>query len=153
MPTHRSTASRSLLKRAGYLLAVLLVGIATATAAPAAEDELVKLGFKVLVATNEVQRKWISDMPPGAIRAMQRTGKKFFIYPDAARGRVFVGGPVQYAAYTKAHPEELVNAERLKYEAVADAERNAKDTAAVEAANQRDLTDPFLGLTLEDLVF
>ena len=118
-------------------------------AAPAIDDkELTELGFKVLVAQTEVQKNWVKAMAPGKIRAMQRNGKKFFIYPDAARERIFVGGPRENAAYLERHPPSAK-----------DAQQAAKGTAAyrqqqdqmMKRANARDLSDPFLGVSWYDL--
>jgi hypothetical protein len=33
----------------------------------------------------------VRSLAPGKIRAMQRTGKKFFIYPGASRNQIYVG--------------------------------------------------------------
>ena len=54
----------------------------------------------------------------GKIRPVQRTGKKFFIYPDASRNRIYVGGPKEYEAYLQLHPEHRpVDAEQAAREA------------------------------------
>jgi len=96
--------NRFLSSRRPNLLAVLLALAASvlitdrAVAAPSTDagDELLGLGFKVLVATTTIQQDWIRGMAPGQIRAMQRTGKKYFIYPDAPRNQIYVGGPKEY---------------------------------------------------------
>ena len=124
---------------------------AAAAAAPIDERQLLDAGFKVLVATTEVQQKWVRGLPPGAIRPMQRTGKKFFIYPDASRNQVFVGGPKEYEDYVQLHPENRV----------ADAQKEARDSSAyrmkqseaMQKATARDLSDPFLGVTWADLLW
>ena len=36
---------------------------------------------------------------------MQRNGKKFFIYPDAPRNQIYVGGREEYERYRQLHPE------------------------------------------------
>jgi len=78
---------------------------------------------------------------------MQRTGKKYFIYPDAFRNQVYVGGPAQYDAYKELHPQG---------QSAQDAAANAsayrgKQDAAMRKATARDLTDPFLGASWADL--
>ena len=127
---------------------------ANAVAAPAAApqvdgNELLTLGFKVLVAKTRVQEDWVKQMAPGKIRAMQRTGKKYFIYPDAPGKQIYVGGPKEYDTYVQRHPEHRV----------ADSTQAAKDSSAYRAkrtdemkeASARDLSDPFLGVTWGDL--
>ena len=43
----------------------------------------------ILTAQTKTQSDWIRTCAPNQIRAIQRTGKKLFIYPDAANNRVF----------------------------------------------------------------
>ena len=141
------------LTRAAKVLAavVLTVGSAIAATPTVDEAELLKLGFKVLVATTDVQRKQVSVLPPGKFRALQRTGKKYFIYPDAARNQIYVGGPAEYDAYTKAHPELLEAAQRAGDDAAKESARRGRDSANMQAATARDASDPFLGVTWSDL--
>jgi hypothetical protein len=79
---------------------------------------------------------------------MQRTGKKYFIYPDAPGKRIYVGGPAEYDAYRERHPETGPDA--LDAAAKASGYR-AKQDAAMRKATARDLSDPFLGVTWADL--
>ena len=113
------------------------------------ESELSAAGFKVLVATTKVQEEWVRTLPAGKIRAMQRTGKKFFIYPDASRNQVYVGGPKEYEAYVQLHPENRVtDAQAAEKEASA---YRMKQADAMEKASARDLSNPFLGVSWADL--
>jgi hypothetical protein len=129
-----------------------LTAPAGAAPPPAAVDEaqLLALGFKVLVATTPVQTDWVKSLPPSRMRAMQRTGKHYFIYPDAARNRIFVGGPQEYQAYRKLHPEDD-SIERQRAQETADRAYRAKQSDTMEQATARDLSDPFLGLSWADL--
>lgn len=122
-----------------------------ATAASIDESQLLDAGFKVLVATTEVQQKWVRALPRDTIRPMQRTGKKFFIYPDASKNQVFVGGPKEYEAYVQLHPENRV-ADAQKEARDASAYR-AKQSQAMQKATARDLSDPYLGVTWADLIY
>ena len=151
--THPGISGRARLAQVAHVFAVaaLAIGSAIAATPPVDETELLKVGFKVLVATTDVQQKRIRELPPGKIRAVQRTGKKYFVYPDAAHNQIYVGGPAEYAAYTKAHPEELQSAQRAKDAAVNDSAHRARDATKMQAASARDLSDPFLGATWADL--
>jgi hypothetical protein len=132
------------------LTAVLLVAVsAIVTAAPIDERQLLDVGFKVLVADTNVKQAWVRGLPPGKIRAMQRTGKKFFIYPDATRNQVYVGGPKEYEAYVKLRPENGgADAQKAALEASA---YRMKQSEAMQKATARDLSDPFLGASWADL--
>lgn len=145
--------ANSLLARfVGLCVALAATAFAACGAAAAApridEKELLDLGFKVLVAQTKVQEDWVRTLPPGQIRPMQRTGRKFFIYPDAPRKQIYVGGPAEYQAYRQRHPEEQQSAQDAA--AKASAYRGKQDVAMREAT-ARDLSDPFLGLSWADL--
>ena len=113
------------------------------------EKQLLDAGFKVLVATNKVQEEWVQGLPPGKIRPMQRTGKKYFIYPDAAKKQVYVGGPKEYDAYVQLHPEHrAASAGQAAKEASA---YRGKQDDVMRSATARDLSDPFLGASWADL--
>ena len=127
---------------AAFAALVLLAGAAgAATPAPPVDDaELLGLGFKVLVATTTAQQDWVRRMAPGQIRAMQRTGKKYFLYPDPARNQVYVGGPTEYEAYLKAHPQSKLAGQDGAKKA---ADYRAKQDAAMQKSTARDLSDPY----------
>ena len=137
----------------GNVLAALtltsLAAGAGAAASPIDERELVDSGFKVLVATTKVQRDWVQRLPPGKIRAMQRTGKKYFIYPDSARNQIYVGGPMEYESYARLHPEHRIA--DLQQAAKEQSAYRGKQADAMEKASARDLSNPFLGATWADL--
>jgi hypothetical protein len=136
-----------LLEVLGTLAVTVFVAGGAAAATPRVdESELLKLGFKVLVATTRVQEEWVRSLPPGQIRPMQRTGKKFFIYPDASRNQIYVGGPKENEAYEQLHPESQAGAQEAANRAY-----RLKQDDAMRNATARDLSDPFLGASWADL--
>ncbi len=138
-----------LLKVLGALAATAFVAGGAAAATPRIdESQLLDLGFKVLVASTKVQQDWVRSLPPGQIRPMQRTGKKFFIYPDASKNQIYVGGPKEYEAYVQLHPESKSGTQDAANKASA---YRGKQDAATRAATARDLSDPFLGASWADL--
>lgn len=143
------TLSRANLLSVLRALAVLALAAGGATAATPRIDEreLSDLGFKVLVATTPAQQEWVKRLPPGKIRPMQRNGKKYFIYPDAPRNQVYVGGLKEYAAYQQLHPES-----RKAQQEAANRESayRSKQSEAMREATARDLSNPFLGATWAD---
>ena len=130
-------------------LSMFVTGGAVAATPRIDESELSAAGFKVLVATTKVHEEWVLKLPPGKIRAMQRTGKKFFIYPDAPRKQVYVGGPKEYEAYVQLRPENRV-ADAQAAEKAASAQR-MKQADTMQKASARDLSNPLLGVTWSDL--
>jgi hypothetical protein len=134
------------------LAGILLATVAGARAAPPPidENEHLQSGFKVLAATTKVQQDWVRGLPAGKIRAMQRTGKKYFIYPDAAKNQIYVGGPQEYETYVQLHPEHrAASASKAARETEA---YRGKQNDTMQKATARDLTDPFLGASWNDLL-
>ena len=127
---------------------VLITGSAAAATPTEVQNELLGLGFKVLVATTKAQQDWIKRMAPGQIRAMQRTGKKYFIYPDAAGNQIYVGGPQEYAAYRKLHPESKLAGQEAAKKA---SEYRSKQYETLKTETARDLSDPFYAPSWVDL--
>jgi hypothetical protein len=121
-------------------VSVLIAGGAAAATPTEVENELLGLGFKVLVATTTAQQDWVKRMAPGQIRAMQRTGKKYFIYPDAPRNQVYVGGPKEYDAYKQLHPDSKLAGQDGAKQA---SEYRAKQDTAMQKATARDVSDPY----------
>jgi len=135
-------------RRANALIVVMAFAasvLGTANAAvkatpPVDANELSSLGFKVLVATTPAQTDWVKRLAPGQIRAMQRTGKKFFIYPDAKNNQIYVGGPKEYDAYKELHPDsQLAGAGGAKQAA----DYRSKQDAAMKKSTVRDLSNPY----------
>jgi len=127
---------------------VFVAGAAAAATPRIDEGQLSALGFKVLVATTTVQENWVRSLAPGQIRPMQRNGKKFFIYPDASRNQIYVGGPEEYEAYQQLHPESQQGSQEAAKRA---SEYRGKQDDAMRKATARDLSDPFLGVSWADL--
>ena len=131
-------------------LSAALAGSACAAPAATNDAELLGLGFKVLVATTPVQTDWVKRLKPGQMRPMQRNGKHFYIYPDAARNQIYVGGPREYQAYRALHPEDDA-VDKQRAQVAANQAYRGKSTDAMQKATARDLSDPFLGASWADL--
>jgi hypothetical protein len=117
---------------------------------PVDEAQLTGLGFKVLVAATPAQTDWVKRLAPGRMRPMQRTGKHYFIYPDAAGNRIFVGGPQEYQAYRALHPEDD-STEKQRAQETANRAYRAKQDDTMKKASARDMSDPFYGVSWADL--
>ena len=131
-------------------LSAALAGSACAAPAATNDAELLGLGFKVLVATTPVQTDWVKRLKPGQMRPVQRNGKHFYIYPDAARNQIYVGGPREYEAYRALHPTDD-SVDRQRAQAAANQAYRGKQADAMQKATARDLSDPFLGASWADL--
>ena len=130
-----------------FAASMLVAGAAGAVTPRIDESQLLDLGFKVLVATTTVQQEWVKNLPPGRIRPMQRNGKKFFIYPDASKNQIYVGGPKEYEAYRQLHPD----GQQATQEAANRSATVSNRMTSMRKATARDLSDPFLGASWADL--
>lgn len=107
---------------------------------PVDETQLGAAGFKILAAKTVQQQEHLQTLPPGVITEWQRTGKHYFIYPDAAHNRVYVGTAKEYAAYQRLRPG---NYPSLAAQQAADMASYEKQDAAMQNNTQRDLADPY----------
>jgi hypothetical protein len=129
--------------------AFLVAACATTASAPRVDpSDLTAAGFTTLVAQDNVQRDWVQSLPPGQIRPMQRNGKKFFIYPDAPRSQVYVGGPQQYEAFLRAHPDYRPASSQTEANLAA----YAKQSDAMGAASAREQSDPWFGMSWNEIM-
>ena len=98
MPTRLAACCSSTQQRQVQLYEAFLElspGEAGAASSSVDTSELLSSGFKVLVAKTRAQEDWVKRLPPAQIRPMQRTGKKYFIYPDAPGNQIYIGGPTE----------------------------------------------------------
>ncbi|MEO8675661.1 MAG: hypothetical protein ABI569_08780 [Casimicrobiaceae bacterium] len=65
------------------------------------EPLLVTAGFKTVVARTDRQLQQLPTLPAGQVTVITHTGKEWFVYPDLARNRVYVGTEAEYRAYLK----------------------------------------------------
>ena len=81
--------------------AILAVSLGCATGPPAApvESLLTAAGFKPVAASTDKQLQQIPTLPAGQVTVITQTGKNWFVYPDLARNRVYVGTEKEYRAY------------------------------------------------------
>ncbi len=118
----------------------ILSGCASTTPPPPAEEQLLAAGFKVVVAKTVQQKEHLQTLQPGRITEWQRTGVRFFVYPDAAKSRIFVGTENEYAAYRRLQPS---GGATLGQQDAADLASYEKQDAAMQKYTARDLADPY----------
>lgn len=83
-------------KLSAALALLILAGCATA---PHTETFLTAAGFKVVAATTPKQEQRLKSLPPGKFATVQRNGKTYYVFPDAAHNRIFLGTPNEYQNY------------------------------------------------------
>jgi hypothetical protein len=83
------------------------------------ESMLVASGFKIITPKNAAQQQKLQNLPPNKVAMIQKSGKTYYVFPDAAHNQAYVGGPAEYQAYKQLR-----------------AANNANNTVAVVSANE-----------------
>ena len=83
------------------------------------ENLLIAAGFKVIVPSTAAQKQKLQALPAGKVTLIQKSGKTYYVFPDAANNQAYVGGPKQYQAY-----KQLRLANKLANENLEAAEMN-----------------------------
>jgi hypothetical protein len=63
------------------------------------EKFLIAAGFKVIVPHTAAQQETLKALPSDRLTLVQKEGKTYYVFPDAAKNLAYVGGRTQYQAY------------------------------------------------------
>ena len=129
------------------LSAIALLAVAAGCAnTQSKENSLVAAGFHVIVPKTAAQQQKLKALPPDKVTMVQKNGKTYYVFPDAAHNQAYVGGPKQYETYRQLRLQKQMADEKLEA-----AEMNldaSKWTGADGAAGERggrDGTDEVTG--------
>jgi hypothetical protein len=125
----------------GALATALALGCAGTAQPLPDESRLLAAGFKVVSAKTPQQQQHLQSLPAGKVTEWQRTGKHFFVYPDPAGNRIYVGTPKEYEAYLRLQPGG--SGPSLAQQQAADLASYNKQDAAMQTYTSRDLADPY----------
>jgi len=81
-----------------FALLALAVGCSS-TQTQSKENLLIAAGFKVITPHTAAQQQKLQALPPVHVTLIQKDGKTYYVFPDAANNLAYVGGPKQYQAY------------------------------------------------------
>src|SRR5260370_29276955 len=81
-----------------FALLVLTLGC-TSMQTQNKENLLIAAGFKVITPHTAAQQQKLQALPPDHVTLVQKDGKTYYVFPDAANNQPYVGGPKQYQAY------------------------------------------------------
>jgi hypothetical protein len=96
-------------------LSVLMIGCATTqTSTQNKESMLVASGFKTITPKTAAQQQKLQQLPPGKIAMINKKGKTYYIFPDAAHNQAYVGGPQEYQAYQQLRAANKLAQENLE---------------------------------------
>ena len=104
---------------------ITLLALAAGCASPRQTENLLTLaGFKTVAASTARQQQQLKALPPGKVSPIQRKGKTYYVFPDEAHNRAWVGSPKQYQDYQQIRSDYQLSNENLA------AARVGEDTAA-----------------------
>ena len=95
-------------------LLALTVGCATTSSTQNKESMLVASGFKVITPKTPAQQQKLQQLPPGHVAMINRKGRTYYIFPDAAHNQAYVGGPKEYQAYQQLRATNKLAQENLE---------------------------------------
>ncbi|HEY5894899.1 MAG TPA: hypothetical protein VIT91_16890 [Chthoniobacterales bacterium] len=90
------------IKTAWTFLAVIALAVIAAGCAstlPNEENMTVSAGFKPITPTKPDQQAILAKLPSYKVTRVVYAGKTYYVLPDRANNKAYVGGPKQYAAY------------------------------------------------------
>jgi hypothetical protein len=95
--THTKKTMQQILTSFRILSTLALLALAAGCSnIPSKEQSLVTAGFKVRVPETASQQQKLKSLPPDKVTVVQKDGKTYYIFPDAARNLAYVGGPEEY---------------------------------------------------------
>jgi hypothetical protein len=83
----------------GALALVFLTLSCTGAQTQNKENLLIAAGFKVIVPKTATQQQKLKALPADKVTLVQKDGKTYYVFPDAANNQAYVGGPNQYQTY------------------------------------------------------
>jgi hypothetical protein len=80
------------------------------------EKLLIAAGFKVIVPKTAAQQQKLQALPADKVTLVQKEGKTYYVFPDAANNQAYVGSPKQYQAYKQLRLQNKLANEKLEAE-------------------------------------
>ena len=95
-------------------LLALTVGCSTTSSTQNKESMLVASGFKVITPKTAAQQQKLQKFPPGKVTMIQKNGKTYYVFPDPANNRAYIGRPKEYQAYQQLRATNKLATESLE---------------------------------------
>jgi len=96
-----------------FALLVLAAGCA-GTQTESKENLLIAAGFKTVAPKTAAQQQKLQALPPGKVAMIQKGGKTYYVFPEAANNRALVGGAKQYQTYQQLRLQNQLAQENLE---------------------------------------
>jgi hypothetical protein len=100
--------------RALSAIAVLALTAGCATNTQDKESALIAAGFKSITPSTPAQEAKLKSLPAGKVTMVQKKGITYYVFPDVANNRAFVGTPIEYQAYQQQREAQKLADEQLE---------------------------------------
>ena len=94
-------------------LLALALGCASSTPTANQQNMLMAAGFTAITPKDTAQQQKLQSLPPGELAVINKGGQTYYVFPDAANNRAFVGGPDQYQALVNYRQSQHLAAEQM----------------------------------------
>ena len=94
-------------------IALLILATACATTETSHIDMLTAAGFKLVPADTPEKQELLKSLAPDHLSFIKWKGKTFYVQPDVANNRAYVGTPLQFHAYEKLRTERQMRNDDL----------------------------------------
>jgi hypothetical protein len=95
-------------------LLALFTSCATTSPQPDKQSLLIGAGFKIIIPSKPDQRALLVSLPPNKVTPITYQGKKYYVLPDVANNRAYVGGPQEYNAYRVSRADQKLSNQDLE---------------------------------------
>ena len=95
------------------ILAVFLVVASGCSSTNQKENMLSSAGFKTMAANSPQREEHLKSLPDDRLTTVDLNGHNYFVFPDWAESRLFVGQEPQYQQYQKMRLENQMGEERV----------------------------------------
>ena len=99
---------------AALALLALATGCATTSDVSSKQNLVTGAGFKIMTPSTPTQRALLTSLPPNKVSSITYHGKPYYVLPDVANNRAFVGGPQEYNAYRVSRADQNLATEDLQ---------------------------------------
>ena len=119
-----------------FLGAILLLALVTGCATTKhTEQMLTDAGFKPVVASTDKQLQHLKSLPADKLSVAKVNGKTFYVFPDPAHNRIYVGNAQAYQDYQQAVVYAKTAASSREMSALGEDGGGADDSRWVEWSN------------------
>jgi len=96
-----------------FALLALAVGCAS-TQTQTKKNLLIAAGFKVITPRTAAQQQKLQSLPADKVTLVQKDGKNYYVFPDAANNQAYVGGQKEFQAYKQLRLENKLANDNLE---------------------------------------